>query len=299
MTRSGKWIETQPSARPQLLPGRDWSAVLTGWVAAAMTFLAVLSFAAGLAALRLAADWRADVAGTATVWVAPEEGEAQPRIAAVVEVLRTTPGIASVRVLSDEEQAALLVPWLGESVALADLPAARLIDVQLEGRGPDAEALQNRLDLTVRGAVYDDHASWREPLAQGAEALTRLAFSATALVLVTAAAMVAYAARATLAANVQTVALVRLIGGSDRFIMDGFVNRLARHVAIGAAVGAAAGCIALLMMPSVESDTGMAVSLMPGVAGWVLLALGPLLLAVLTGWAAARGAIWLALRRLP
>lgn len=299
MNRPEKLPSIRLSARPRLLPGSDWSAGLTGWVAAAMTFLAVLSLAAGLATVRLAAEWRADLAGAATVRVSTGEGGAEARIAAVVEVLRTTPGISRVDVLGDEEQAALLAPWLGDSAAIADLPAPRLIDVQLEGAGPDAEALQNRLDLTVEGAVYDDHAAWREPLARAADALTRLAFGATALVLVTTGAMIAYAARATLAANAHIIEVVRVIGGEDRFITAAFVRRLARRAGIGAVLGAVIGCGALALLPSVEAGTGVGLSLGLGAAGWAALGLGLPLAATLIAWGAAHGAVRLALRRMP
>ena len=299
MNRPEKLPGVRLSARPRLLPDSDWSAALTGWVAAAMTFLAVLSLAAGLATVRLAAEWRADLAGAATVRVSPGEGDAEARIAAVVEVLRTTPGIAEVSVLDDDEQAALLAPWLGDSGAIADLPAPRLIDVQLEGGGPDAEALQNRLDLTVEGAVYDDHAAWREPLARAAEALTRLAFGATALVLATAGAMIAYAARATLAANARVIEVVRVMGGEDRFITSAVVRRLALRAGIGAVAGAALGCLVLALLPAVEPGTGVGLALGPELAGWAALGLGLPLSATLIAWAAALGAVRLALRRMP
>lgn len=287
------------TARPRLLAESDWSAALTGWVSAAMAFLGVLTLAAGLSALQLAETWRADLAGVATVRVSPGDADGQARIAAVVEVLRTTPGIARIHVLDDAEQAALLSPWLGEAAAMAELPAPRLIDVQLEEPGPDAAALQNRLDLTVSGAVYDDHAAWREPLARTVTALTKLAFAATGLVLLTAGAMVAYAARATLGANAQAIQLVRLVGGEDRFISRGFVRRLARRAGIGAAAGTAAGCIVLALLPDVEGEAGMELSLAPSAAGWVLLAIGLPLATTLVAWLAAQGAMRLTLWRMP
>lgn len=287
------------AARPKLLPESDWSAALTSWVAAAMTLLAVLTLAAGLAAVRLAADWRSDLAGVATVRVSPGEGDLEARLAAVVEVLRTTPGIAGARVLSDDEQAALLAPWLGDAAMVAELPAPRLIDVRLEGAGPDPSALQSRLDLTVRGAVYDDHAAWREPLVRAAGGLTRLAFGATALVLVTAGAMIAYAARATLAANAHVVQLIRLIGGEDRYISAGFVRRLALRAALGGCAGAWIGCGALALLPAVESGAGPGLSFDPGVAGWALLAVALPLVAALVAWLAARSAVRMTLRRMP
>lgn len=285
--------------RPRLLPDSDWSAALTSWVTAAMSFLAVLTLAAGLTAVKLAAEWRADLAGVATVRVSPGDGDVEARVAAVVEVLRTTPGIARVRVLRDDEQTALLEPWLGDAASIADLPAPRLIDVRLDGAGPDATALQNRLNLTVQGAVYDDHAAWREPLARAAQALTRLAFGATALVLLTAGAMVAYAARATLAANGHVIEVVRLIGGEDRFIAAGIVRRLARRAAIGGVAGAWIACVVLALLPAVQAEAGLGLSLQPGAAGWALLALAVPLAATLVAWAAVRAAVRLALRRMP
>lgn len=263
-----------------------------------MSFLAVLTLAAGLAAIELAAEWRADLAGIATVRVATGEGM-EDRLRAVLEVLRTTPGIAAARVLSDAEQVALLTPWLGDTAILAELPQPRLIDVTLAGDGPDPSALQGRLDLTVRGAVYDDHAAWRGPLVAAAQGLTGLAFAATALVLATAAVMIGFAARATLAANRQAIEVVRLIGAEDRFISAAFVRRLARRAALGGFLGAALGCGALALLPRIEVEAGLAVALRPQGAGWAALGLGVPLAGALIAWAAARITVRLALARMP
>lgn len=287
--------------RLRLLPDSGWSAALTAWVAVSTSFLAVLTLAAGMAAVELAAEWRADLAGVATVRIAAAaSAEAMDeRIRSVLEVLRTTPGIAAARPLTDAEQTALLAPWLGDAAGLAGLPAPRLIDVTLEGDGPDAAALQGRLDLTVEGAVYDDHAAWRGPLIAAAEGLTRLAFAATALVLATAAVMVALSARATLAANRHVIEIVRLIGAEDRFISTAFVRRLARRTAAGGILGAGLGCGALALLPSVPGEQGLALGLRPQGAGWAALALGVPLAGALVAWAVARVTVGLALRRMP
>ena len=290
-----------PRERLRVLPESGWSVALTAWIAVATNFVAVLTLAAGMAAVELAAAWRSDLAGVATVRVAATGGakSMDERLAAVLEVLRTTPGIAAARPLSDAEQAALLAPWLGEAAGLAGLPSPRLVDVTLEGDGPDAAALQGRLALTVEGAVYDDHAAWRGPLVAAAEGLTRLALAATVLVLATAALLVAVAARATLAANRNVIEIVRLIGAEDRLISTGFVRRLARRAALGGSLGAALGCGALAMLPSVPGETGLAVGLRPQGAGWVALALGVPVAATLVAWLAARATVRLALRRMP
>jgi cell division transport system permease protein len=263
-----------------------------------MSFLAVLTLAAGIAAIKLAQEWRADLAGVATVRVAGGQG-GEDRLRAVLEVLRTTPGILAARPLSDAEQAALLMPWLGDAAALADLPQPRLVDLTLEGAGPDAAALQGRLDLTVEGAVYDDHAAWRRPLIAAADGLMRLAFAAAALVLATAAVMIGFAARATLAANRHAIEVVRLIGAEDRFISKAFVRRLVRRAAAGGLLGAALGCGALALLPRIDAGAGLVVALRPQGPGWAALGLGVPLAGALIAWAAARIAVRLALARMP
>lgn len=283
---------------PAIVPTTGWTAPLTTLTAAVMAFLAVLTLAAGLASDRLAREWRTDLAGVATVRLAAPADVREARIRAVVEVLRTTPGIAEVRVLDEAEQTALLTPWLGQDINLADLPAPQLIDVALEGGGPDREALQGRLDATVPGAVYDDHATWRAPLADAARALGRLAWVATALTVAAAAAMIALAARMTLSANREVVAIVRLIGGEDSFIARAFVTRLTLRAWAGATVGALAGALAIAMMPSVDGSSGLNVSLTPSPAGWIVLVVAVPLASGLIAWAAARITVHLTLARM-
>lgn len=293
-----------PSDRLEILPRSGWTAPLIALIAAGMAFLGVLTVAATLAAGNLAHAWRSDLAGVATVRVSGLEGDVPGRVKAVLEVLRTTPGIADIRALSDEEQARLVAPWLGEDADLADLAATRLIDVTLDGDGPDAAALQARLDLTVKGAVYDDHAAWRRPLVAAANALERTALTAALLVLVTSVAMVAFAARATLMANRDVIRTVRLLGAEDAFLTGSHVRVLTQRGAIGGAGGTLAACAVVLVLPEVEIDGepgsgGLSAVLAPGWSGWLLLALGVPLVGTATAWITARLAVRSVLRRLP
>ena len=293
---------------PPVLPTTGWTAWLTLSSAGVMCLLAVLTLAATMAANRLASEWRADLAGVATVRVSgPREGMPD-RIRSVLEVLRTTPGIARVRVLDDDEQAALISPWLGEDALLADLPVPRLIDIALDGNGPDAQALQSRLDLTVEGASYDDHATWRAPLAAAARSLERLALGATLTILLTAAGVVAFAARATLSANRHVIETVRLVGAEDRFIARSFVRSIAWRAAVGGTMGAMIGCALLLLgpglndglvLPRTEDGESLGVSLNPGWIGWLILALGVPASIALIVWFSARLTVQLTLQRMP
>ena len=290
----------KPGKGPPVLPATGWTAPLTSFCAAVMAFLAVLTLAASFAADSVADQWRADLAGVATVRLSTRDGDVDSRTQAVLEVLRTTPGITRVRVLSDEEQLALLTPWLGEGAALEGLPAPRMIDVRLLGAGPDAKALQGRLDLTVAGAIYDDHAAWRAPLTSAAEALETMAIIASILVLLTVGAIVAFASRATLVANRHVVETVRLVGAQDAFIERAFVRQLMLRAAFGAGVGTLVGTFAIFLLPDVDtSDPTLALGLDPSGTQWLLLLLGVPVLSVLVTWVAARGAVRLTLRAMP
>ena len=293
---------------PPVLPTTGWTAWLTALSAGVMCLLAVLTLAASMAANRLASEWRADLAGVATVRVSgPGDGMTE-RIRSVLDVLRTTPGIATVRVLSDQEQADLIAPWLGQDAAISDLPVPRLIDVSLDGAGPDVDALQSRLDLTVSGASYDDHATWRAPLAAAAAALERLALGATVIILLTAAGVVSFAARATLSANKHVIETIRLVGAEDRFIAKSFVRRLARRAAIGGFAGALIACALLaflpglddgLVLPRIEAGEQLGVTLDPGLAGWAALGIGVPAIITMIVWLSARFTVQMTLHRMP
>lgn len=287
-------------ASPSVLPGSGWTAWISGLATGAMAFLAVLTLAAAMAASQLASDWRSDLAGAATVRVSGTPGEQADRVSAVLEVLRQTPGIAEARPLSDAEQAVLLEPWFGEGFVPADLPVPRLIEVILDGDGPDGAALQSRLDLTVSGAVYDDHASWRRPLAAAATGLERLSLVATLLVALTAAGVTAFAARATLMANRSVIETVRLIGADDDFIAGAFVKSLALRAATGGLAGALLGSAAVALLPRIQSDnSALDLSLGPGVVGWIVLLAGIPLVCTGIVWFSARASVRAALRGMP
>lgn len=285
---------------PALVPSTGWTAPLIGIASGAMAFLGVLCLAAALSAGSLASQWRSDLAGVATVRVSATGAAQADRLDAVLEVLRTTPGVLEARVLSDEEQRDLIVPWLGEGAALPDLPMPQLIDVTLEGEGPDAAALQGRLDLTVSGVTYDDHAAWRGPLARAADGLEGLALASALVTLLTVGALVAFAAHATLMGNRVMVETLRLIGAEEDFIRRAFVGRLVYRAAAGSTIGTLAGCLALFLLPTIgNADPDLASALALGVVGWVVLVVMVPAFATGVTWVSARAAVSVTLKRMP
>ncbi|MEM6618460.1 MAG: FtsX-like permease family protein [Pseudomonadota bacterium] len=250
----------------RVVPPSGFTTRLTVMTAAAMAFLTVFALALSLATGRLADRWDAELARTSTIRISAPEGQMAAQSEAVLAVLRTTPGIAKARVISDAEQRALLEPWFGPDLPLDSLPVPRLIEVIEDGRGPDMEGLRLRLSAEAPGAVLDDHTRWRRPLVSAATRLRALGLVSIFLIAASTAAMVTLAAQSALAANGREIGVLRLIGARDTYIARAFVRRFTLRALAGAAVGTLAGLLAILALPAPAEEGAFLTGL--GFRGW-------------------------------
>ncbi|MDV4145057.1 cell division protein FtsX [Shimia sp. FJ5] len=265
--------------RDRVVPPSGITARLTAFAAAAMAFLAVFALALSLASGRLAARWGDELARSSTLRIsAPEEQMAQQTTAAL-RVLETTPGIASARALSEEEQRLLLAPWFGPDLPVDSLPIPQLIEILESDEGYDAAGLRLRLQAEVPGAVLDDHTRWRKPLEQAAGRLRMLGLLSVVLIAATTAAMITLAAQAALAANAQVIAVLRLVGARDGYIAQAFVRRFTLRALGGAAAGTLIGMGAVMLLPAASAEGGFLTGLGFRGAGWFW----PLLIPPLAG----------------
>ena len=242
---------------PEETPIAPRSGVIGGLitlVALVMSFLAAIAFEAGVAADRIAGQWAGELAQSATVRISADAEEMDSVAKAAMSALQIAPGVASARLLSESELQELLAPWLGQQADVGALPLPALIDVTIEGTGPDVEDVQRQLDLVAPGAVYDDHGEWRAPLINAARGLRRLTALGVVLSLVVLAAMVGVAAVASLWSGAGVVRTLRLIGADDRFISSAFERQFALRAAFGGVFGAALGLLAMLRMPQITSS---------------------------------------------
>jgi cell division transport system permease protein len=295
----------KPAARrPAPLAPRSSAPFLVAGVSGAMCFLAVCALEAGAGAARISGAWSDGLTGAATVRVPAPAGRdaAEPTATAALAALADAPGVAAARLLTEEEVRALVGPWLGDAgaaLAIEAAPAPLLIDVTLADPPPDSAAMQATLDLTAPGAVYDDHAVWRAPLADAAAAFRRLAFWSVGLMGMALAAMVVTAARASLSGAAATVRTLRLIGATDAFIARAFDRPIALRALAGGAAGSALAAAALAAAPPLGLTEALGAA---AAAAWrpdpALLAAAPLASAALA-YAAARAAILVILRREP
>ena len=277
-----------------VVPPSGHTAWLTSFTAAAMAFLAVFALALSLAAGSLAARWQASLDRTATVRLSAPEDQIDLQTKAVLATLATTPGIASARAMTDDEQRALLAPWFGPDLPVDTLPLPRLIEITEDSTGYDGEGLRQRLAAEAPGAVLDDHTRWRRPLAVAATRLRLLGFMSIVLIGAATAAMITLAASAALAANAQVIRVLRLVGARDVYIARAFVRRFTLRALMGAAAGTGLGMVGVWMLPSADSAGGFLTGLGFQGAGWLL----PLLLPPLTAAVAYAATRASALRKL-
>ncbi|MFY2823674.1 cell division protein FtsX [Ruegeria sp. MALMAid1280] len=274
----------------RVVPPSGYTAQLTLFVSGAMAFLAVFALALSLASGRLADRWASELAGAATLRINAPAEQLAAQTDAALAVLGQTPGVASARALTAEEQAALLSPWFGPDLPLDTLPIPQLIEI-IEGEpGLDATGLRLRLGAEVPGAVLDDHTRWREPLVDAAMSLRRLGWVSILLIGGATAAMITLAANASLAANAQIIEVLRLVGARDRFIARAFVRRFTYRAFFGAVVGVLLGMTGVLLLPEASDEGGFLTGLGFQGAGWLLPALIPVLgaaVAFLATWTAA------------
>lgn len=275
----------------RVVPPTGFTAHLTLFVSGAMAFLAVFALALSLASGRLADRWAQELARAATLRINAPADQRAAQTEAALTILRQTPGVATARALSNEEQVALLSPWFGADLPIDALPVPQLIEVTADAQGYDAAGLTLRLAAQVPGAVLDDHTRWRAPLVDAANSLRRLGLMSILLIGGATAAMITLAANAALAANAQVIEVLRLVGARDRYIAGAFVRRFTLRALIGAGVGMVLGMIGVILLPEASDEGGFLTGLGFRGVGWLLPLLIPVLGAVVafaSTWSAAR-----------
>lgn len=262
------------------VPPTGHTARLTVFTAAAMAFLAVFALALSLAAGRIADRWSEELARSSTLRISAPEGQIAAQTRAALSLLETTPGIASARALTEEDQKALLEPWFGPDLPVDTLPIPQLIEIVEDGDGFDAVGLRARLQAEVPGAVLDDHTRWRQPLVRAAGRLRALGWLSIGLIGAATAAMITLAASAALAANAQVIRVMRLVGAQDSYIAQAFVRRFTLRALSGAGIGMVAGVIAIWLLPSAAEESGFLTGLGFEGGEWALPLVIPVLAAL-------------------
>lgn len=255
-----------------------------------MAFLASFALAFSVATGRLADSWSTDLARTSTIRISAPEDQITRQVAAVAEILKTTPGIASARLIEPDEQRELLAPWFGSDLPVESLPLPQLIEIIEDDDGVDPQNLALRLSAEAPGAIFDDHNRWKRPLVRAANRLRVLGWASLFLIGLTLAAMVTLAAQSALAANIQVIKVMRLVGARDTYIAQAFVRRFTLRSCFGATIGMVFGVLLLLVMPGVDDASGFLTGLRPSSWAWAWFLCLPIFTAIVAYLATRRAA---------
>lgn len=210
---------------------------------AIMCYLATLSVGALLLVHSAVAQWTSGIAQEVTVQVRPMADTDLPaETGKVTQLLQSTPGVASVRLLDRKAVENLLRPWLGDSPVINDLPLPALIAVTIdENNPPDFAALENNLREKAKGVSLDTHRRWQAQLTRTAATLQRLSLAVLALIALSSAGLVVFATRSVLESNREVIDVLHMIGAKDGFIARAVKGRFLRSGFLAGMIGTLGG----------------------------------------------------------
>lgn len=266
---------------------RDASGRYLPLLVAIMVYLATLALAGAISVNKLAQRWDTGLSGALTVQIPADSAAAEdgPALDALVATLLASPGVEAVEPMDRQESAALLEPWLGDSVAAGDLPLPRLVAVTLDpGAAPDIDEIRARLQELAPGSELEDHQRWLARLLDLARAVEIMAGVIVVLVVVAACIMVAFVTRMGLAAHEQAIELLHLIGAQDSYVARQFQNHALSLGLRGGFFGllCAAPTLYLARLLLQRIDSGLLPELNLQLWEWSLLILLPLAAALVT-----------------
>lgn len=292
------WFKRDKPEHRLLDEGQRTRAML--WIMAIMLFLTTLAAALslGMATAREALDRQ--LAGRLTIQlVEAEAARRDAAVGAIVQRVRALPQVTRVAEVDRARLAELLQPWLGDAGYDAELPMPAMIDVDLASGDPAAIAAVMRAARGVAPtARIDRHARWLSPVAAFLTTITFFAAGLVVLMALATTAVVLLAARAGLDMHRDTIAVLHMLGSTDRQLARLFQRRIALDTLFGGALGTLVAMGAIWLLGLQAGALGS--ELLGGIAldrtDWILLASIPLAFALIA-LAAARAGVLRALGR--
>jgi len=274
------WLFVSPPERRLLGAARFGGP--TPWVIAIMSFSIMLIAATGLALASTASLMSNAIESRYTLQV-PGGGS---NLDALVQAVRSTPGVTGVQAVSESDMRQTLERWLGPAAESADLPVPALIDFDA-APSTNLPALQQRAATIVPGALVVAHRDSVGPLLHSLRLLQWVAFGLVILLSIAASAAVVLAARGALDTHRFTIEVMHGIGATDLQVTHLFQRKILLDALVGSLAGAAAAAVVLLLLASGAALAGeLTGGATLGLIDLAILALLPLALTVLATWVA-------------
>ncbi len=284
------WLFASAAERRLLGGGRLRGA--TPWVIAIMSFTIVIIAAAGLALANTAGIVAKAVESRYAVQV-PNGSRA---VGALLQAIRSSPGVTSAEAVPEAEMRRSLERWLGPEASSEDLPVPALINFDLS---PDADVrlIQHRVEALAPGARLQAHRESLGPLLSSLRTLQWIALALVLLLAGAASAAVVLAARGALDTHRFAIEVMHGIGATDVQVTRLFQRKLAINSFVGSVGGSIAAALVLLLLNAGATFAGeLTGGATLSTVDILILVLLPLALTALATWV-ARTAVLAALRR--
>lgn len=213
---------------------------------AIMSFLASLTLGAVTLVDQSARSWQGQISREATIQIRPQDNlDMEAALDAARSLASGFDGVTSARIISPDDSAALLEPWLGTGLELEELPIPRLVIVTIdENDPPDFTAMAAAIANAVPNASLDDHRAWVARLVGMARTTTLIGIAVLILVLSALALTVVFATRGAMAGNHTVIEVLHFVGARAGYIASQFQRRFLMIGLRGAVIGGTLACIA-------------------------------------------------------
>lgn len=276
---------------------------LVAWTVGVMSYLTVLMMVLVFALSAVQHYWQSGLMGRMTIELPYNKhvtfsSDAKDQL---VSKLNTLSGVQA-KLMSNEDIAMLVGPWLGSGELLQELPMPVLIDVtrmDLESAASTTD-IEETAKSIIPEATLDTHEEWLADLMQLAKACRMILVVISVILAITAALTVAATAKTRLALHKAEVDLLHLIGATDAYIAKQFQRQAFRLATEGAAAGLIAAIITMAVIGFAKQHLGD--TLVPKVnltaLEWVMLLATPAI-AGLIAMVASRFTVLHALKKMP
>ena len=275
---------------------------------ALMTFLAMMALSATFLLNSVTHHWSSGLENSLTIEIpavdADENIRSQEDIQAlsqrVQDTLQPFAEINAATALSQEEIQELVSPWLGEDLAVGEMPLPGLISVELSSRNPEnIQSITEAVKAIASDIKIDTHETWLNDILRLAGTLKISASFVTLIIGLTTITAIAGAIRSRMAEHRDDIELLHLMGASDMYI----TKQLQRHALIltikGSLLGLGAGLVIIAAMSLFSSSDN---PVMPGLSLDIVNISGLFLLPVaisFIAWITARFTVLRVLGQMP
>jgi cell division transport system permease protein len=233
-----------------------------------ITFLAVLALYASFLLSALTDRWTSGMENKITIEIParnsdgsllePEQIEATTRH--VADRIGTVDGIAKIEVLSKDDIARLVEPWLGGSIDQVDFPLPGIVTVTLARSDTKTmQAMHAALRAVSSTARMDTHEDWLRDILRLTGGLQLGAVILVMIITATTLTSVAAAVRSRMAIHHAEVEILHIMGASDSYITRQFQRHALVLALKGALCGAVCAMVAVWVIGLIAGEAGVSI----------------------------------------